>query len=729
MGGKTDLVNGRTKETAGVLTGNQKLRDEVGGDPGIGKAKDAATKAADEVNRPEKQTPDPPPTAFQRDVGTDSSRPSDTTVAVFGAGIAGLTAAHELTRLGYKVSVYEANSEPGGFFRSVRLPQNQYTPSEYSWHGFGPWYHNVFDLMKQIPFDEMGSMYDRAFSRSVDFGVFPDNGRAAFYDRGLLSIPKLFRMSNWDWAKWSWLMIKTWAANRRTQVAYSKRNAAEAWKPLLSERGYRTWRSTFGPWVGSDWTNVSLHQVGQFFRKQLITKPSHPHVADEDGPAWTHGAGNGWLLLRGPSNEVWFNKWVGYLEESGVRFFWNEPLVQLGFDGRTITSARLQFGAECKADLYVLATNPFAAAQIVDRTPGLENERELRLFKPLVQDGPHTQVSFRIAFSEPIRFPRARTAVVVTDSEFNLTLFAQEQVWRSDVNLGDGVKSLWTGTSCVGTVPGRVHKLPVIQCTKEQFIEEVKTQIFDCSSLDSLIKEANGGRGLADFEINRIEVWHEWRFSPSGIGTHQPKWVTTTHTQAYLPNQATSIPNLLLAGAHTRTDADVWSIEGAVESGRRAAQAIEPSVRVIPQYKPFWLRAISSIDDACFRVGLPHVIDLLLAVFVVVAAVTLGLLSYHLWSRSRHPVQHPTDATVRIETESVLHQRSLGWVNIRAGLRVCREDFSRRVLHVNPDKMVLNAEEIRKPYCVSFERAYTSSAERDEIYLILLFQLVCRMTT
>jgi len=204
-----------------------------------------------------------------------------------------------------------------------------------------------------------------------------------------------------------------------------------------------------------------------------------------------------------------------------------------------------------------------------------------------------------------------------------------------------------------------VHKLPVVKCTKEQFIEEIKTQIFDCGSLDALIKEANGDRGLVDFEINRIEVWHEWRFSPEGLGTRQPKWVTTTHTQAYLPNQATSIPNLFLAGAHTRTDADVWSIEGAVESGRRAARAIEPSVRVIPQYKPLWLRAISSIDDACFRAGLPHVMDLLLAVLVVVAAVTLGLLSYHLWSRSRDSVQHPTDATVRIETESVHHMQGI----------------------------------------------------------------------
>jgi len=124
--------------------------------------------------------------------------PEEVTVAIFGAGIAGLAVAHELSRLGYKIMIYEANAEAGGFFRSARLPQNQNTPSEYSWHGFGPWYHNVFDLMKQIPFDQTGSVYDRALSRSVDFGVFPDQGRAEFYDRDLASIPKMFQLSNWD---------------------------------------------------------------------------------------------------------------------------------------------------------------------------------------------------------------------------------------------------------------------------------------------------------------------------------------------------------------------------------------------------------------------------------------------------------------------------------------------------------------------------------------------------
>jgi len=191
-------------------------------------------------------------------------------VAIFGAGIAGLSAAHELVRRGYRISVYESAAEAGGFFRSSRSPQAGNLPTEYSWHGMGPWYHNLFDLLKQIPFDESGSIYDKALSRPIAFGIFPDSGKAQFFDRGLRSIPAMFRLSKLESLKWSWLMVKTWAANSRSQEKYSRLNAAEQWKPLLSEQGYRTWRSCFGPWVGSDWTKVSLHHADSSSGNSLL---------------------------------------------------------------------------------------------------------------------------------------------------------------------------------------------------------------------------------------------------------------------------------------------------------------------------------------------------------------------------------------------------------------------------------------------------------------------------
>lgn len=544
------------------------------------------------------------------------------TVAVFGAGVAGLTVAHEFARLGYKVSVYEVNKDPGGFFRSARDATDG-LPSEYSWHGMGPWYHNVFDIMKQIPFDETGTVYDKGLSRPINFGIAPDEIGLKFDDSCVFDKSKALRMTFLDKVLVGWLLFKTWSSHRRTLEYYSSLNAYEQWKPMLSENGLKTWRSTFGPWIGSDWPRVSLHQVGQFFRKNVMSGQPYVHKADAQGPAWTHGSGDGWVLLRGPSNECWFDKWVSYLKKEGVDFFWEESLDRFDFNGRNITAAHLQSGVEVKADFYVLAVNPFAAADIIQKTPELAQEEQLRLFQPLIQDGPHTQVSFRIGFSEPIAWPVERSGIIVTDSEFNITLFPQEEVWSSDVSLGAGIKSLWTGTACVANVPGRIYKLPLSRCTKEQFIEEILAQLRSCRGLDFLLKKANSGKGFEDFPIEKIEVWHEWLFSPTGIKPQQPKWVNTTNTQPYLPTQATTIPNLLLAGAHTKTTTDLWSIEAAVESGRLAVKAIEPQVKVISQHKSLFLRMISAIDDILFAIGAPHILDLVLIGLLIMAAVVI----------------------------------------------------------------------------------------------------------
>lgn len=51
MSGKTDVVKGRIKEAAGVLTGNDKLRTEGKIDQASGKIKQIAEKAVDEVEQ------------------------------------------------------------------------------------------------------------------------------------------------------------------------------------------------------------------------------------------------------------------------------------------------------------------------------------------------------------------------------------------------------------------------------------------------------------------------------------------------------------------------------------------------------------------------------------------------------------------------------------------------------------------------------------------------------
>lgn len=550
-------------------------------------------------------------------------------VAIFGAGIAGLTAAHEFSKFNYNITVYDSNDESGGFFRSARRPEDNQMPSEYSWHGIGPWYHNVFDVLKQIPTKNGNSLYECGLSRPIDFGMAPDKGIAQFDEPKdfVVDVKRMFRMNLKDKIFWAWILFKVWCARKRSEEHYSTINAKDAWKAFMSDQSANTWGACFGPWVGSDYCHVSLHQAGHFFRKQLVTKPRYWHKEDNDGEGWSHGARSGWLLLNGPSSEVWFDQWVSYLKERGVDFKWGSPLTVLHAGEKYIEKAVVN-DTLVMADIYVLATNPFSANEIIEKSIRLKADPQLQMFKNLVKDGPHNQVSFRIAFKEKIYWPRKRCALVIADSAFNLTLFAQEQVWSASIGLGHGVASLWTGTACVSKVAGSLHGIALENCTKEQFIDEVIHELTASQSLDQLIKEANHGRSWRTFEIERIEVWHEWKFSKDGISCKQPKWVNSTNTQKFMPTQKTSLENLVLAGAHTKTDVDVWSIEGAVESGRRAVKVFEKNVVIKEQYRPLLFKILWAMDDALYALKLPNIVDVLLgsAVFILIFFIIRGLL-------------------------------------------------------------------------------------------------------
>jgi len=51
MSGTTDVVKGKIKEAAGVLTGSDRLRAEGKADQAVGEVKQAAAKVADKVKK------------------------------------------------------------------------------------------------------------------------------------------------------------------------------------------------------------------------------------------------------------------------------------------------------------------------------------------------------------------------------------------------------------------------------------------------------------------------------------------------------------------------------------------------------------------------------------------------------------------------------------------------------------------------------------------------------
>jgi len=581
----------------------------------------------------------------------NSSQPTQRSVAIFGAGIAGLSAAHELVNAGYAVTVYECDAVPGGFAKSGRTPDNM--PTEYSWRGFGPWYNNTFEMMRQIPDRRKDgkTVFDTELSRQVYFAVVPDE--LTKLERNVRS-----SLNMQDYFAMIMVTLRTLVADRRSHEFYSSLNAAEYFKSRLSHKAWLAVVSAFGPWIGTDSARTSLHHVGSFHRKNAFPMSSHKHPEDESGDPWIHGPRQGWLLLKGPSSEVWFDPWVKYLSSKGVQFKFNHRLEKFKQDesGKKMVRSAVvmamdeeskEFRPEIiEADEYILAVTPFASAKIASASDDLiRTDVEMAKFPKLVQDGPHIQISFRVGFKEKISFNGYKhKAFIMRDSEFNLTLFPDDAIFPSDIDLGKEVKSLWTGTACCSYEPGELFGLTAAQCTREQFTKEILHQLFRSKSLDEMIARANNGRSLKSFEIVQTEVWHDWHFPEESNGyTHvtapQPKWVTSCKTHPYQPNCQTGIANLKLAGAHTRTDADLWSMEGACESGKRAACVVvgdsegSAQVSIRRQQTPCLIRMLWKMDNCLWACGLPNLADLLVlllflaVILVIVVTPTVVVLS------------------------------------------------------------------------------------------------------
>ena len=108
---------------------------------------------------------------------------------------------------------------------------------------------DAFAVMREIPYDAKGSVYDRCLARPMRFGVASNSIDESFQPADVFAKTKMFRASWLDLVFGGWLMLQTWTANRRSREEYAGMNAAAAWASRANEIAAKTWRATFGPAV------------------------------------------------------------------------------------------------------------------------------------------------------------------------------------------------------------------------------------------------------------------------------------------------------------------------------------------------------------------------------------------------------------------------------------------------------------------------------------------------
>jgi hypothetical protein len=375
-----------------------------------------------------------------------------------------------------------------------------------------------------------------------------------------------------------------------------------------------------------------------------LSKP-YLHPTDEDGNEWIQGSGSQWLVLKRPSSESWFDPWAKFLtDKHRVKIYLNCKLHKFNIVRGNIISAEVITNDNpsdnsnqgkpsdnsnrsrkliVHHDYYVMAVTPFSAKDIIERSgPIAQSDPQLKLFRGLISDGPHIQVSFRIGFADKIVTPQKYMAFILPDSEFNITFYFQNWVWHPDVYLGPGNKTLISGTACISYVPGKIFNKPITDLTESEFEEEILFQMFRCKNLNEIISKYNNGKKLSDFPINVFEIWKGWHFTEpntnSKLKFDEMKWVNSTNTNLFMPETVTSFPNLFLAGAHIKSSVDLYSMETACATGRDAAfKIIGRNQRALVVNKPIWMSSASKLDNILYKFNLPSIVDVTLIVLFV----------------------------------------------------------------------------------------------------------------
>jgi len=296
-----------------------------------------------------------------------------------------------------------------------------------------------------------------------------------------------------------------------------------------------------------------------------------------------------------------------------------DKLFKFNYNNNKIISANVKhkngFSQTLKAKEYILATNPFNTLNIFKNS----NMKYLyNNFNLLTRNTKSKQISFRIGINKHINYPIKNIAFVMNDSEFNITWYPQEKHWKNKPI----IKSLWSGTIIDFEKNGKLFNKNAELLNKEQLKKEIIYQILRSKSLQKLIYD-NNQFYITKEDIDYFEIWYEWDFINGKQEHKNKKWVNNIHNEQYRPSQLTSFENLYLSGAHTKTTINIWSMEGAVESGKMTTNLILDKYKKekIKHYKhidSIFIRTIQNIDNIFYKINLPNILNIIFIIIFIV---------------------------------------------------------------------------------------------------------------
>jgi 15-cis-phytoene desaturase len=533
------------------------------------------------------------------------------TVAVFGGGVAGLSAAHELAERGFEVHVYECKPVLGGKARSIPVPNSGTNgrlplPGEHGFRFFPGFYRHVIDTMRRTPYGDHGNVFDNlsvatrmllARAGQTEITWLARRPRTLEDLRAFLI--ELFTPFGVPLEELSFyvsrlLMVATSCQERRL-VEYE--NIAW-WDFIAAPRMSKAYQAYLGQGVTRSLVAMraeesSTRTVGGTQLQLLYGFISADGVFDR--------------LLSGPTNDVWIYPWTKHLQSLGVAFHAGSTLVGIETDGNRVAGATVETAAgrsQVTAEFYIAALPVEKMAALVSddfkrAAPSLANLEKL---KTRWMNG----IQFYLSQDEPV----VNGHIIYLDSPWARTSISQRQFWNK-VDLSQYGNGTVSGILSVDIsdweAPGVVFGKPARECTAEQIKQEVWTQL----------KQHLNVSGAAPIDDANLVAWFldpDIEFpNPGSASNAEPLLINTAGSLQYRPESQVELVNFFVASDYVRTYTDIACMEAANEAARRAVNCLllasgstAPPAELWPLEEPAFLKPIREIDRIRFTLGLSH---------------------------------------------------------------------------------------------------------------------------
>jgi uncharacterized protein with NAD-binding domain and iron-sulfur cluster len=506
-------------------------------------------------------------------------------VAIFGAGITGLTIAHECAEAGLSVSVYEKAARVGGKALSFRLPPDHAfagAPVEHSIRAFQSWYASFYETLKRVPHPDGGTAFEKirpltGLRLTPGGGPLAEKVQDSVLDTSASRSPisKLHdlysSMRGWgatrgEFARFLIMVLDYLASDdERRRRVFGPRTFAEHARLDSRSEGYREYVTSLAEIAVAAKPHASAEVVMDLLGRLLTGSLNNVHRL----PSLV-------AITDGPTGECLIDPWVSELHRLGAQVHTAMGLEKLdvGPDGRA-TAATLADGTRVEADVYVLAI-PHRA--ILEVAPSLADTTGLGALRDEFSNG------FQFLLSAiPERFASQRTFNMVFGSAWRLVYLVEgPPVWSDLVRLAPGVRAVLSITASRLDHAGSVHGKSFFECTWEEVQDELLTQagfrerdLIVYASPDPMLRYVSE----EEYTRGKDTEYRGWTASP--VNARGCRWISQATLCVATPESRakpfpvkTAIGGVFMAGEFTNTATRTPNMEKANQAGKLCARAI-----------------------------------------------------------------------------------------------------------------------------------------------------------